>query len=155
MGHEMSLMELLMRWIHILAAVVAVGGSTFMRLVLMPAAAETLDDEPHQRLRQAVMRRWRVFVHAGIGLLLLSGFYNYLAVTRFDHKGQAGYHALIGVKILLALAVFALAIGLTSRKSWSETLRRDARRWLGLLVALAMAVVMIGGVLKWLPKVGE
>jgi len=36
-----------------------------------------------------------------VALLLISGLYNYLAVTRVQHAGQPLYHMLFGIKFLL------------------------------------------------------
>ena len=116
MPKEMIL-PLIMRWAHVLAAIVAVGGSIYMRFVLMPVAASVLEEEPHKRLRAALTRLWQRFVHACILLFLVSGFYNYLAVTRLNHVSQPLYHALFGIKFLLALGVFALALILTSNQT--------------------------------------
>src|SRR5690606_34339710 len=100
--------SVLSRWLHVGSAIVLLGGSVYLRYVLMPAAAD-LPEAEHQRLQQRLMGRWRKFVMAGIGLLLLSGGYNYVAVAIPTHKGQGGYHAFLGTKILLALVVFFLA----------------------------------------------
>lgn len=145
------ILPLVMRWMHILAAIIAVGGAIYIRFVLMPSAQETLDDATHAKLRAAVTRRWMRFVHTCILLFLISGLYNYLVIQAPAHKGQSTYHMLFGIKFLLALVVFALAIALTSLKPWSEKLRANARFWLGLLVALAIAVVGVSGYMRLIP----
>jgi hypothetical protein len=38
--------------------------------------------------------------------------------------------------------------------SWSRPLRANPKRWLGLLVLLAVIVVMISGFLRTMPKTG-
>ena len=146
---EISLLALAMRWMHMLAAIVAVGGSIFIRFVLMPVADKALSDEEHARLREPLMRRWKMFVHLCILLFLVSGFYNF--GVAFAAGPPWEYHMLFGIKFLLAIAVFFLAVALTSRKAWSQPMRDKPRRWLALLVLLAVLTVMVGGVLKVLP----
>ncbi len=141
-----ALLDLAMRWLHILAAILLLGGALFLRFVLMPAA-RTLAPDPHQQLAAAVMQRWRMFVHLGIGLLLVSGLYN-TAHQIGLHKGQPLYHALLGVKILLALAVFALASMLVGRSPAAQRLRAHADRWMALNLLLALLVVLLGGYLR-------
>jgi len=143
---------LLMRWMHILAAITAVGGSIFLRFVLIPSAERVLDEATHAKLRASVIGRWQKLVHLCILLFLISGFYNYLLITRHDHAGQALYHALFGIKFLLALGVFALAVALTSLKPWSQGLRAKAKTWIVVLLAMALAIVLISGNMKQLPK---
>ena len=146
-----GVVALIMRWLHVLAAIVAVGGAIFMRWVLIPSAKSTLDDATHQNLRAEVIGRWKRFVHTAILLFLVSGFYNYLEVTRHAHDGQAIYHMLFGIKFLLALAVFALAIGLTSSKGWAAGMRARSPFFLSILIALSVAVVFIAGYMKLIP----
>jgi uncharacterized membrane protein len=151
MTAELAL-AILMRWTHIVAAITAVGGTVFLSFVFLPAAEKTLSRAEQGRLREALIGRWRRVVHVCILAFLVSGFYNYLAITRFAHTGQPLYHALFGVKFLLALGVFGLAVALTSRRSWSEALRGRMRLWGGILAAMAIVVVMISGVMKNLPR---
>lgn len=139
--------QLLMRWTHVLTAVVVVGGTAFMRLVLVPAASSTLDDPTHSELRRAILGKWRKVVHAGIVLFLISGLYNYLMVTRFNHQDSA-YHMFFGIKFLLGLAVFVLAILLTSSKGYAERFRANNGFWTGILLVLAFIVIMMGGYMK-------
>lgn len=146
------IVAVIFRWMHIGSAIVVVGGSVFMRFILMPAAAE-LPEAEHTALRARMMKKWKFFVHTAILLFLISGFYNYLWVALPAHKGDKLYSALIGIKILLAFAVFFLAIALTGKSKWSESYRQNSRHWLAVNIALAAAIVGISGVLKnRLPK---
>lgn len=149
--NDVDVIVLLMRWAHILSAIVAVGGSFFMRMVLMPAANAALSDDEHAKLRPVLVKRWQKVIHVCILLFLISGFYNYLVVTSPMHQGQPLYHMLFGIKFLLAMLVFFLAIVLTSLKPWAARVRANAKLWLGLLVALAITVVLISGFLRNLP----
>ena len=144
---DLRALDILSRWVHIGTAIVVLGGSVFMRFILMPAAAE-LPDAEHEALRERVMARWKRFVMIGIGLFLVSGFYNYLVVALPNHKGDKLYHPLIGTKILLALGVFFLASALTGRAAAFEGIRKNSKKWLLVMIALAAAVVAISGVLK-------
>lgn len=136
------------RWAHILAAAVMLGGAVFLRFVLMPSVTEAFGPEGHAKLRPVLMPRWKRIVHVCIALFLVSGFYNYIVVTAPKHPGDALYHALFGVKFLLALAVFALASMIVSTREKVNPIRRKTPLWLAVTIALAVAVVLIGGVMK-------
>ncbi len=140
-----------MRWAHILSAIVLMGGTFFARFVLLPAAEATLDADTHAKLRAAVRQRWAKWVHISLLLFLVSGFYNYLFVTRFAHPDTPLYHALFGVKFLLALVIFFFASVLAGRSGLAQKLQAQPRIWVTLVLALALAVVAIGGVMKLLP----
>ena len=145
-------LPIIMRWLHIFSAIIAVGGSVFIRFVMIPVAASVLSAEEFVALREKVVGRWRMFVHTCILFLLISGFYNYLVLSLPNHHGQPLYHALFGIKFLLALSVFILAIMVTSSNPYGSSLRDKGKTWLGLLVALMVVIVLISGVLKNLPK---
>ncbi len=146
------LAPIIARWLHIIAAITTVGGAIFIRVVLLPAVSTVLDDETHEKLSTAMWRRWQLLVHICIGALILSGFYNFVTLSVPYHDGQAIYHALFGIKFLLAVVVFLLAILLTSRKKYSERIRANRKFWSSILVVCALAVVLISGVLKNLPN---
>ena len=135
------------RIIHVGTAITLVGGSVFMAFALMPAAAAKLSDEEHDRLRAGVLARWKKFVGPGIGLFLISGFYNYMQAIPL-HKGDGLYHALVGTKIILALAVFFLASALVGKSKALEGIRQNRAKWLKVLIILAVAIVGISGFVK-------
>ena len=142
----MFFVDYLSRYIHILTAIVLVGGSSFLLLVLMPAA-KLIPDDAHEKLREAVTGRWKRFVHTGILLFLVSGFYNYIRAIPL-HKGDGPYHALIGTKMLLALVVFFLAAALVGRSPALESIRQSRAKWLKVIVLLSAIVVGLASYAK-------
>lgn len=142
---------LVSRWAHIITAIVLVGGTVFLRFVLGPAAAQ-LPDDSHAKLKELVLGTWKKFVHGGIALFLISGFYNYLVVQAPLHKGDKLYHALMGIKILLAFAIFLIASGLVGRSKVFAGMRAQAKLWQGIVVVLAMLIIGISGFVKVRPN---
>ena len=158
MDDPMVVVQVLSRWVHVGTAIVVLGGSVFMRFVLMPAA-QPLPEAEHNALRDRLLSRWKLWVMVGIALFLASGFYNYLAVgvRRLEDNPQLAdkkglYHGLMGVKIILSVAVFFLSSALVGRSPALEGFRRDRRKWRGITVLLAALVVAIAGALKVLVK---
>jgi len=155
----MDPLTLLLRWAHVLAAIVALGGLLFARFALVPAAEE-LDADSADRLHAGVRRRWLPWVIGGITLLLASGLTNYVLLIRRvksepelwggDWMAQTGYHALFGVKFLLAMIVFYLASGLVGRGAGTQWIRDGRRQWLSVTVGLGVAVVLISGWMRQL-----
>ncbi len=142
----MSTIDVISRILHVGTAITLIGGSAFMLLVLIPAASQ-LGEETHKKLSAAIQARWKRFVHIGIALFLITGFYNYLQAIP-NHKGDGLYHALIGTKILLALLVFFIAAGLVGRSAKLEPMRQNRSRWLTILVLVAAVIVAISGFVK-------
>ena len=143
----MEALDIVSRVVHVATAIVVLGGSIFMRFVLMPAATQ-LPEEEEQALRGRVMGTWKVVVMIGIVLFLASGFYNYLVVSLPEHRGDTLYNALMGIKILLAFGIFFLASALTGRVAAFECIRKNAKLWLGITILLGVLVVVIAGYLK-------
>ena len=142
----MEWLDIASRIVHVGTAITLVGGSTFILLVLMPSTRELADDA-RDKLSAAVMGRWKRFVHAGVLLFLVSGFYNYIRAIP-NHKGDGLYHALLGTKMILALGVFFLAAALVGRSPALEGIRANRGKWLRLLVFLAAVIVCISGFVK-------
>ena len=146
-------LPLVTRWVHIVAAITFVGGFLFIRFLLMPVLSSCLSDEDFARVYQRILKRWMMAVHICLTLLLASGLYNYLVVTRHLHPNQPNYHALFGVKFVVAVVVFFLAIALTSTQRWSAALRARPRLSYSALAVLAILIVLISGFLKNLKAV--
>ncbi|MDH3283353.1 MAG: hypothetical protein OEQ13_01325 [Acidobacteriota bacterium] len=143
--------RLLFRWLHVVTAVVAVGGLVFLRFVLLPAVQEALTPEQHAALRERLMRRWRIVVFASIAVLFVSGMYNFMAVSINKGRELPAYHMLFGIKFLAALGVFFLASIMAGRSAAFEPLRRRGGLWLGVTAALGVLVILLGGILHNLP----
>ncbi|VAX38221.1 hypothetical protein MNBD_PLANCTO02-3273 [hydrothermal vent metagenome] len=140
------LIEVLSRWIHIGTVIVLVGGSVFMRFVMLPAAAE-LPEEEHNALRGRIINRWKKFVHTGVLLIMISGMYNFMCAIP-HHRGQTLYASLIGIKIILAFVVFFLASALVGRSPKFEKMRKNPKKWLAVIITLAAIIVGISGYAK-------
>jgi len=95
----------IMRWIHIASMATLIGGLLYGRLIMAPAIA-TLAPDARESLATTAATLFRPFVFASIGGLLISGAFNFLTTT--GHRPI--YHMLFGVKMLLALHVFAVSI---------------------------------------------
>lgn len=94
--------------VHVVAAVVWVGGMFFALLVLRPASAAVLDPGPRLHLWRRVFASFFAWVFAAIGLLLVSGYALIFAV--FGGFGGVGPHVQImqGTGVLMMLAFLHL-----------------------------------------------
>ena len=141
-------LSILFRWMHILAAVIAIGGTVFMRFVLLPSVRETLAEEQRAALHAKLVGRWRLVVMICIAALLVSGLYNFMTTSLEKAQHHAAYHPLFGVKFLAALGVFFIASALTGRTTALAGMRRSANSWMLVAVVLGVTVILISGVLR-------
>jgi hypothetical protein len=58
---------------------------------------------------------------------------------------------MFGIKFTFAIAAFVLVIMVTSKRDRGERLRENGRRWYMIALLVAVATVMLGGVMKMLP----
>lgn len=138
--------DVVSRITHVLTAIVLVGGSIFSLLVLQPIVAG-LGEQAREGVMTEIISKWKKFVHFGIVLFLISGLYNYMQSIG-DHKGDSLYHALLGTKMLLALAVFFLASALVGRSRGLQRFRDNRRYWTAVMVLIALVIVGISGFAK-------
>ncbi len=148
---QINLFRVIFRWLHVGPVIVTIGGAFFMRYVMIPSVGETLSEEQRETLRAAITGRWRKVVYTCIGLILISGLFNiYYAIVVLGKPIL--YHILFAPKLLAALGIFFIASALVGRSEALENMRRDAKKWLGVLIGLAVVIVIISGIMKNLPN---
>jgi uncharacterized membrane protein len=148
-------LALILRLLHILAAITAVGGMIFIRFALLPAL-DTLGDEQRRALHDRIRARWSRLIQVSILFLLASGLVNFgmfvIAARDWPETWRTsfntGYQMLFGIKFILALVIFAVASILTGKSAGTQKIRDNPRFWLNLNLSLALAVVIISGVLR-------
>ncbi len=141
--------ELISRWLHILGAITLAGSAIFMRFALHPTLAQSPDDV-RATIKEGVRKRWLMFVHTSIAIVLFSGLYNFYA--RFTEVKPMPYHAFFGLKFLLAMVVFFIASALVGRSKGLQPMRDNAGFYLNINVVLAVILVAIGGLMREAPK---
>lgn len=136
----------LLKFLHLAAAMIWLGGMAFMLFALRPSLP--LIEAPAQRLPllAAVLRRFFVLVWAAIALLLLSGFY------MLGHAGSqaapVGWHVMAGIGTLMCLifghiyfALYRPLLRAVAGADWPQGARR---------ANLIAKLVMVNFVLGWL-----
>jgi uncharacterized membrane protein len=135
----MPALNIFMRFLHIVSAITLLGGVLAWRFAAIPATA-ALASETRTKVGDAIAVAWRPFVLSAIAGLLISGIYNFLNKTGLT----PAWHAVFGIKILLALHVFAAAF-LAARP---ENPKR-ARQLTGVAIS-GVIIVVLSAVLRWL-----
>jgi uncharacterized membrane protein len=139
-----QLVQLASRVLHILGAIVLVGGLFYIRTVLSPAGVEACFAG-----RRAVWARW---VGVATVLLLVTGIYNFLVINNqvkaAGEQLEPTYHMLLGIKFLLGLLVMFLAALLAGKTSVADKFRTNMGRWLNVAWFAALAIVVIAALLR-------
>jgi putative copper export protein len=90
-----------------------------------------------------VARRFGGMIWIVIVLLLVTGIYMLVLVTTSGVPSRS-YHMIVGIKILLALAIFTIALGTTLPMKALETMRQNRRRWMIINIHLIAIVFFLG-----------
>ncbi|MCL4337809.1 MAG: CopD family protein [Candidatus Thermoplasmatota archaeon] len=73
----MILLDAIVLAIHIFFAILFVGGSFFIWLVVWPASYEITDDEKERtRIVGKIAKRFAIFTHVSLAVLIVTGIYN-------------------------------------------------------------------------------
>lgn len=130
-------LTVIMRWLHISSMATLVGGMLYGRLVAAPAAAALAAGEQEGLGDRAAAHYRPLVVSAMIGLIL-SGIYK--LVTSPGHGVR--YEMLFGVKMLLVLHVFAVALLIVKPHN-----ARRTRMMTGVVIS-GLTIILISAWLK-------
>src|ERR1700678_3369601 len=98
-------LAIFLRWLHIASMTTLLGGMIFWRLVLA-RSSDDMGVAARGPLFERIAAAFRPLVFASIAGLIVSGVINFLMAPGHSKL----YHMLFGIKMLLALHVFAVAI---------------------------------------------
>lgn len=145
---ELDWLAILLRWLHITGALLLGGGILFWCCALRKPADE-LATESGEAFRQGVRSKFSKLVMLAALMLLASGLINFIINNRtLNPQIKTLYHALFGIKFLLALAVIFLASVLAGRSAAFDKMRANSKFWLGLTATLVLAIVLISNVMR-------
>ena len=134
-----DILTILMRWLHISSMATLVGGMLYGRLVVAPSLT-SLSADAQEALAGQAAARYRPLVVASMIGLVLSGVYKLL--TTPGHRAFS--QMLFGVKMLLVMHVFAVAILIVKPHN-----PRRARMMTGVLIS-GLCIIFISA---WLSRI--
>jgi uncharacterized membrane protein len=141
---------LLSRILHILGAIIIVGGTFYLRAVIVPnVEASGTDAERQFGGRRA---SWAMWVGVATLFLLVTGLANYLYIIRSHERLASSYHMIAGMKMLSGIALFLLAALIAGRSPAAATLRQRMRFWLNVALLLGIVTISLGSVLRTYPR---
>src|SRR5688572_31862865 len=139
----MDVLAALSRWLHVISAIVAIGGAVFFWAVVPVGLAEA-DAASRDSVLRSLRRKFKVIVHAAVTLLILAGAFNSWRGWG-DYKLERGVmHALWGMHVLFGLIVIGLSISLLAKPEPSA----NHRKWLTVNVVLMLILVAVASTLK-------
>lgn len=140
-----------LKFLHLVAAIVWLGGMTFMLRALRPALGETLEPPQRLPLLAGVLRRFFLLVWLAVVVILLSG--GYLLGHAAAQAAPLGWHLMAGIGTLMCLifghiyfAPYRRLQAAVAAANWPEGGRRanqiallvTVNFWLGWLAIVAI-----------------
>ena len=141
-----------LRTLHLVCAVLWVGGMFFAYVVLRPSMA-AIEAPQRMRLHTQVFRKFFLVVWHAMPLILISGF----AMLFLFMNGLQGapwqIHAMLGLGLLMSAVFLAIVFGpyrqfrrTTDRNRMARSLE-TIRKLIGVNLILGLVTVIIGGLL--------
>jgi uncharacterized membrane protein len=139
------------RILHILGAIILLGGLFYLRAVVTSGPGEGSASHADQQFggRRPV---WAMWVGIASLLLLVTGLWNYVQMIKMHERLSPSYHMIAGLKMLDGLTLFVLAAILAGRSAAAEKLRQNMRAWLSVCLILGLITVVFGSVLRTFPR---
>lgn len=143
----MYFLTLASRVLHLASAIILVGGIAYLCKVVVPGINRDEADIGKQ-LFSGRRKAWAKWTGISTLLLLVTGFFNFIQIVKANPDLPSAYHAVFGIKFLLAMAVFFLAAILAGKTSGADRFRQRAKMWLTVCLALGMTVVVLASFLR-------
>jgi uncharacterized membrane protein len=147
--NSMYWVMLLSRILHILGAIILVGGIFYLCTIVAPTVAN-----PNGNVDQQFGGRrgaWAMWVGIATMLLLVTGLWNYMQIIKVNERMASSYHMIAGLKMLAGIALFLLAALVAGRSPVAEMMRQRMRFWLNVCLLVGIVTVVLGSVLRTYP----
>lgn len=130
----MTTIEVFFRFLHIIGAIVGLGGIV-AALVALPNLRDTAT-------RDFIARQLGKWIGIALTIAVIAGGYNLIHAIR-AHTSPA-YLNTLWIKVILGLIVFVLALLVFHPAKAFAAFRAKRMMWLGILAVLGMIVVALG-----------
>jgi len=119
----MQFLVILSRWLHVMSAILAIGGTFFLRVIL-PLGLAQADAGSREAVFLRCRRVFKMLIHTCVMLLLLTGAFNTWRAWGDYNMNKPLLHALWGPHVILGVIAMTLALILLAPKTpptWHRT----------------------------------
>jgi uncharacterized membrane protein len=139
-----SVLIIILRWLHIIPAAIAIGGLIFMRFVL-PAAIRPLGEDQGREVFLRARRIFKIMLHASILFLIISGVINSIRFYPQYVQRRPLAIALWHTHMFLAVIVFVISFWSLAGKEPPKSQRAAAT----VNVILLLLLVAVSSTLQY------
>jgi len=145
---------LVSRILHMIGAIILLGGLFYLCAVIAPTIPRRRDGGDDQGsalpVEQYLAGRrgtWMMWARMAVTFLLITGIWNYYQYQR-TYDLHRHYHMIMGIKFLTALAVFLLTELLAGKTHAAESIRRNWHFWLNVTLTLGFFTIVLGSMAR-------
>ncbi len=139
-----AVLIVIVRWLHIIPAAIAIGGLIFMRFIL-PAAIRPLPDDQGREVFLRARRIFKIMLHASILFLIITGVINSIRYYDFYKATKPLGIALWHTHMFLAVIVFVISFWSLAGKEPPKSQRTAAT----VNVILLLVLVAVSAALSY------
>jgi putative copper export protein len=118
----MSWGDAVVHWLHLMAAIVWVGGTLFTSIVVQPVLRATLPEDRRMAFYAEIGRRLSVVQWTTWSILLLTGLYKLWGVRETPEVFYGPFGRILAVK--LSFVAIMVALSLVHSLSWGPAMTR-------------------------------
>ncbi len=144
----MEYVDALVRFLHIISAIGLVGGTLFCLAAMRPAV-RLVDDSLQESIIQMTRKRFMRIVHPSLFLLLVTGLVQFMQNLGDYKNASKAVHAVLGIKILLALIVMGIIYGQAAK-----VIKGDPWKWSKVNLTLGVIIVLLAAVARQIRLAG-
>jgi len=138
----MEIISIISRFVHLGAMAALLGGTLYMVFAMRPAM-KLVDDQLGESITQLAAKRFMRITHAAVALLILTGAWNWYVNVEVYREADKLIHMLLGIKILLAIAIFVIIFA-----SATKVIKGNPARWAWINITLATIIIILAAIVR-------
>ena len=104
----MEILDLLIRWLHVTAAVTWIGGNLIMAMVIVPYFKRSVSPVERIRILTRIGKQFEPIVWGCVLILIFSGLFNVFQAVGGDASAIGLFMRTLGIKLILVLVLIIL-----------------------------------------------
>ena len=104
----MEILDLLIRWLHVTAAVTWIGGNLIMAMVIVPYFKRSVSPVERIRILTHIGKQFEPIVWGCVLILIFSGLFNVFRAVGVDAAAIGLFMRTLGIKLILVLVLIIL-----------------------------------------------
>ena len=104
----MEILDLLIRWLHVTAAVTWIGGNLIMAMVIVPYFRDSVTPVERIRILSRIGKQFEPVVWGCVLILIFSGLFNVFRAVGGDTTAIGLFMRTLGIKLILVLVLIIL-----------------------------------------------